>query len=710
MGVRIPRVTIKTDFGDAASFGDLNLLSLGYGLHQAWIYAVMFSTSAMFSVRSFESGIYGSNVAHAFLASIVTFSICLLLAGATDQKFLRLYVSRKTLATGAILMSIGTALLIPSFGLGDIHSWLIEITSGVFTGVGSAILILFWGTAFSRLDSASIILNSTFSIVIGLGIYALGFRHLPAPLGAILVSAVPLIELAILWFYTPKPYTQRNDIPIFKPLPVNHGSFVLRFGAPVFVLGLALGVLRQTSIQAVLPTISSINAVLVALCATALILITVIALGGANRWNRLFRPLIPLIAVSSFFIPFSMAGDTLVANLFILVGYMCFEALMWMFFGEMCQRFRLSPVLVFGIGRGLMSGAAFIGSIVPIFAGGWVSLVPFGDEGVIVFILLTMVVAYTLLPSEREMTAIVAPCPLVFSVHSALEESESGQEQYSCPGSDSKRPKRSSRNRFIESVGRTPGDENAKGTDVTKRAMSAELVGTSAVPAELVARVSRLENAARAGQAGQGVDTGQTEQTLGGQNLSDQSADNQGAQGVSVVTGADSERTENASGQAALGQASLAGHQGGVVDSNDIADSASARHMEGDINTPSDSFTTTANPRPTIATSTGNMMGMTGAGGATNAADASNNQPRRPFKAKVERVANHYLLSRRETEVLFFLAKGHNSAYIQEKLFISEGTAKTHIRHIYHKLDVHNQQQLMRMVEDAETPEGSQYL
>ncbi|MFQ9179510.1 MAG: response regulator transcription factor [Eggerthella lenta] len=68
-------------------------------------------------------------------------------------------------------------------------------------------------------------------------------------------------------------------------------------------------------------------------------------------------------------------------------------------------------------------------------------------------------------------------------------------------------------------------------------------------------------------------------------------------------------------------------------------------------------------------------------------------------------MANTYLLSRRETEIMFFLAKGHNAAYIQEKLYISEGTAKTHIRHVYKKTNVHSQQELMRLVELADPTE-----
>ncbi len=52
--------------------------------------------------------------------------------------------------------------------------------------------------------------------------------------------------------------------------------------------------------------------------------------------------------------------------------------------------------------------------------------------------------------------------------------------------------------------------------------------------------------------------------------------------------------------------------------------------------------------------------------------------------------------------MLFLLAKGHNAAAIQETLFISAGTANTHMRHIYRKLDVHSQQELIRLVEGTD--------
>ena len=52
--------------------------------------------------------------------------------------------------------------------------------------------------------------------------------------------------------------------------------------------------------------------------------------------------------------------------------------------------------------------------------------------------------------------------------------------------------------------------------------------------------------------------------------------------------------------------------------------------------------------------------------------------------------------------MLYLLAKGRNVSYIKEKLYISEGTAKTHVHHVYKKLNVHSQQELMALIDGVE--------
>ena len=70
------------------------------------------------------------------------------------------------------------------------------------------------------------------------------------------------------------------------------------------------------------------------------------------------------------------------------------------------------------------------------------------------------------------------------------------------------------------------------------------------------------------------------------------------------------------------------------------------------------------------------------------------------FEARCAAIAKLYQLSPRETEVLGYLAKGRNAAYIQEALVVSPHTVKSHIYNVYRKLDIHSQQKLMDFVED----------
>ena len=50
-------------------------------------------------------------------------------------------------------------------------------------------------------------------------------------------------------------------------------------------------------------------------------------------------------------------------------------------------------------------------------------------------------------------------------------------------------------------------------------------------------------------------------------------------------------------------------------------------------------------------------------------------------------------LTKRELEILECLAQGYSDKEIASSLYISEHTSRTHIRNIYHKMDVHSRSQ-----------------
>jgi DNA-binding CsgD family transcriptional regulator len=533
MRFRLPRVSIS--FGGSREVdpipGEFSILAFGFAIHQTWIYASMFGANRIFgdasvSELTFAFGTQGiSAVTFVFLISIITFAVCLLFASFTDQKFLRFYVSKRVLIGSALLSSVGTSSIFAS-GLGGIAGACIIGFAGVSTGIGSALLILYWGTAFSRNSGATIILNTAVAIALAITLYAALLYWIPSPISGIITSLLPLSEACFLWKLTPIPYSKRHEVPIFNPLGVRRASFVLRFGIPVFIFGIPLGALRSASTQLVLP-ISSLDAQLLVLLAAGiavlLTLISAFAVGVTNHIDLLFRSTIPFIVVSIVFMLFFQTGHEFIGALVLLAGYLCFEALMWIFFGELSQEFRLSPIFLFGLGRGMLAIGSLMGTYLFTTSAGTELTNNLGQTGWLILVLLTMVLAYSFLPREQEIRNMVSP--------------------------------------------------------------------------------------------------------------------------------------NSSSSRDAIAQ---------------INERMTAHHTEGGLQD--------------------NL-----AGGNLEPANANRGR----FRVQCELVADQYLLSRRETEVLFFLAKGHNAAYIQDKLYISKSTAKTHINHIYHKLDIHTQQELLAIVEAA---------
>lgn len=68
------------------------------------------------------------------------------------------------------------------------------------------------------------------------------------------------------------------------------------------------------------------------------------------------------------------------------------------------------------------------------------------------------------------------------------------------------------------------------------------------------------------------------------------------------------------------------------------------------------------------------------------------------FSDRIEELAGEYRLTSRETEVFDLLARGRSGPYIRDALFISKETVATHRKHIYAKLGVHSQQELIDLV------------
>ena len=59
-------------------------------------------------------------------------------------------------------------------------------------------------------------------------------------------------------------------------------------------------------------------------------------------------------------------------------------------------------------------------------------------------------------------------------------------------------------------------------------------------------------------------------------------------------------------------------------------------------------------------------------------------------------------LTKRESEIIPYLMKGHTNKEIAQVLFVEEGTIKTHVKHIFRKLGVKNRTQLTAFMKDTQ--------
>lgn len=81
------------------------------------------------------------------------------------------------------------------------------------------------------------------------------------------------------------------------------------------------------------------------------------------------------------------------------------------------------------------------------------------------------------------------------------------------------------------------------------------------------------------------------------------------------------------------------------------------------------------------------------------AANASNEEVVADEEGLFELLARDYGLTRREAEVLPYLARGRSARVIAEALFVSESTIRTHTRRILEKTDLHSKQQLIDFID-----------
>lgn len=107
-----------------------------------------------------------------------------------------------------------------------------------------------------------------------------------------------------------------------------------------------------------------------------------------------------------------------------------------------------------------------------------------------------------------------------------------------------------------------------------------------------------------------------------------------------------------------------------------------------------------AENKPEECANEGGEKGKDDSKSTGSSTDAREAMPKEADDSLPAGAATRYHLTPRECEVAALLAKGRSLPFVQKELFISAGTAQTHVRHIYKKMNVHTRQEFLDTLEN----------
>lgn len=541
------------------SVNKTTVLAVGFGLHNAWVCTTMYSTNTVFSTYFNLPGLRGGSFTLLYLVSVVAFSLAAFAAASNDQKLVKVARSRKVMLIAALATCIGTLLaLAPNFA--PEYSIVFECCSGAITGFGSVVLMMYWGIAFARERSSVIAIAGSIAVVLGFSLNTVVIQSIPTPFGGIVSALIPLAELFLLAKISPQP--QELVGHIFNALPSNRIKLGAQLIGPIFLIGFSLSMLKHVSVQTTLESVSGETLIMLLLAGSLTISLFVVyhILHHSGQWDVFLRVIVPVLACASLAISLLVTGNNILSNLFLLISYIFIETLMWVSYAHLSHKFHLSPILIFGLSRGILTLSMFVGALVSPYIDNWINLYNSGNAVPIIIITFILIaLGYALMPREYDIVKNIIQCPAVRFVSHTLEDE----------------------------------------------------LGLF--------------------------------------------------------------KTEQASATFNTSPPSQAAHY-----------SAS----DTDASRPKDTTSLSDARKAMLPTQENEVKVSEG-----------------KFTRKVKKVARMYLLTERETDILFELAKGNSPAYIQSKYFISAGTVKTHIRNVYRKLDIHKRNDLLRMIENTDSNE-----
>lgn len=319
---------------------------VGFGFYYAWIWVSYNSNVLVFP--SAASDLPPDTISLTYLVSTLALGVALVLLSLVRPLTRRLVGSNLLLIAVAVVVGAATVGTYASSSLGaDANLYL--IVSAALTGAGTSVIVLRFGVVYSKAPAREAAMYTAASFVFAAMIYFMAVG-LPDPVGMVFTALLPV--LAVVSTLTNPEWSDEGEGGRPEgPVPLRR--FFVRLLVAVAVFSVVVGVSRGFSVPH--SSISSLNAdgALIIFSTAVVAGVLFVVVGLLRRQfdvSRLYYPII--IAVAAGILVTPLLGGTGFGSQLITVAYNCFVLVIWCLLAYVAYSSRLSPILVFGLGRG----------------------------------------------------------------------------------------------------------------------------------------------------------------------------------------------------------------------------------------------------------------------------------------------------------------------------------------------------------------------
>lgn len=330
--------------------------SVGLAFIRAWVYLMFLGTAT--SIMTWEGLPIPSYV---YLVS--TLSLCFVLFGSAiaPRSFSALAQSPGIRVGAPLMTAFGTTLVTSSYLAGP-SFMVLGVTGGVATGLGSGLIDLGYGEFFRNEPPQRTRFEVPFAFFLAALVYTLT-TALPSVIACLLCAAFPLASGLIL--FSKLKIWSRRTVRAVEPVKIDVRLFSWKIGACACLTGLADGVVRAVFLTANEQAAQNLfNVSLLTSGSLSLLIVYGCALfSRRNDLQSVYKLVVLALALFFMLLPV-FTSHYHIESTIALTGYGTFNMFIWILLAEISYTYRLSSTTIFGIGWGMVTFGALLGSTI----------------------------------------------------------------------------------------------------------------------------------------------------------------------------------------------------------------------------------------------------------------------------------------------------------------------------------------------------------